>query len=175
MLSSMGFHDMKFVDYAYVNVHVTVVIWTFRDNSSCLKDVYILSCLWVNIQDIIGKTTLWLWKVRRFLGEKNPSHFEHLSVAAFVKSKQIKTCHIPGMAIESETIKNHYWRVSIVMMSSRRSRDYKCVMKSLLDQLPETPRVTEIVMDFERVMSATLQDVQILGCSFHWPYGGRHK
>ena len=45
-------------------------------------------------------------------------------------------------------------------------------MTSLLDQLPESPRVTEIVMDFERAMwngvSATLQDVKILYCSFHW-------
>ena len=63
-------------------------------------------------------------------------------------------------------------QLAFVLMSSRRKRYYKYVMKSLLDQLSESPRVTEIIIDFERAMcngvSATLQDVKILGCLFHW-------
>ncbi|XP_066287629.1 uncharacterized protein [Branchiostoma lanceolatum] len=59
-----------------------------------------------------------------------------------------------------------------VLMSRREIRDYKKVLKKILELLPEPPKVTRAMMDFEKAMwsamSQVLPDVTLTGCMFHW-------
>lgn len=57
-------------------------------------------------------------------------------------------------------------------MSGKKRRDYKAVLDAVISISPSPPRVTKVMLDFERaVWSAlrqTLPGVQLKGCSFHW-------
>ena len=57
-------------------------------------------------------------------------------------------------------------------MSGKKRRDYKAVLDAVISILPSPPRVTKVMLDFEKaVWSAlrqTLPGVQLKGCSFHW-------
>ena len=58
-----------------------------------------------------------------------------------------------------------------VLMSGKRRRDYKKVMKEVLRVLPDDPAVEHLVIDFEaalwRAAEQVLPDVQRHGCAFH--------
>ena len=57
-------------------------------------------------------------------------------------------------------------------MSGKRKRDYKKVLKKLLESLPSSPAVKSVVMDFEsalwKVFPKVYPGVELQGCSFHW-------
>ena len=59
-----------------------------------------------------------------------------------------------------------------VIMSGQKRQDYKAVLDAVISILPRPPRVTKVMLDFEKaVWSAlrqTLPNVQLKGCSFHW-------
>lgn len=59
-----------------------------------------------------------------------------------------------------------------VIMSGQKRRDYRAVLDAVTSILPRPPRVTKVMLDFEKaVWSAlrqTLPNVQLKGCSFHW-------
>jgi hypothetical protein len=59
-----------------------------------------------------------------------------------------------------------------VLMSRRKKTDYRAVIQAVLSHLPSEPAVRECVLDFERSMwsglQATLPDVSLHGCWFHW-------
>ncbi|KAI0220396.1 hypothetical protein LSAT2_028071 [Lamellibrachia satsuma] len=58
------------------------------------------------------------------------------------------------------------------MMSRRRTNDYVAVLQAILEVLPGTPAVAEIVMDFERAAwraaDRVMPDIRCQGCAFHW-------
>ena len=51
-------------------------------------------------------------------------------------------------------------------------KDYKKVLKRLLEILPSAPAVRQVTLDFERAVWAALRDViphvRLHGCVFHW-------
>ena len=57
-------------------------------------------------------------------------------------------------------------------MSSRRKRDYKAVLRSVLNLLPSAPSVEEFVTDFEsatwKAVASVLPETKLQGCAFHW-------
>ncbi|XP_035670971.1 uncharacterized protein LOC118412295 [Branchiostoma floridae] len=59
-----------------------------------------------------------------------------------------------------------------VLMSRREKKDYKKVLKKILDILPGPPNVKRAMMDFEKAMwpamRQVLPDVHLTGCMFHW-------
>ncbi|XP_067024035.1 uncharacterized protein [Acropora muricata] len=59
-----------------------------------------------------------------------------------------------------------------VLMSGRKKKDYRKVLKSILELLPVAHEVRQITIDFERAMWSVLRqlfpDVRIKGCVFHW-------
>ena len=59
-----------------------------------------------------------------------------------------------------------------VLMSGRRKKDYKKVLKLIREILPTPPQVQQVTVDFEKaVWSAfrkVMPEVHIMGCSFHW-------
>ena len=59
-----------------------------------------------------------------------------------------------------------------VIMAGKKRRDYKAVLDAVISIFPPPPRVTKVMLDFEKaVWSAlrqTLPGVQLKGCSFHW-------
>ncbi|KAK3731056.1 hypothetical protein QZH41_019214 [Actinostola sp. cb2023] len=59
-----------------------------------------------------------------------------------------------------------------VLMSGRKKKDYKKVLRKVLSILPSEPRVKEVVLDFERALWSCIRkemvDVNIVGCAFHW-------
>ncbi len=54
----------------------------------------------------------------------------------------------------------------------RRQAIYKSVLLTILQELPRTPKVKTITIDFEAAMwsaiGTTMPDVEMRGCSFHW-------
>lgn len=59
-----------------------------------------------------------------------------------------------------------------VLMSGRKKKDYRKVMKSILEMLPVEPDVRQITIDFEKALWGVLRqlfpEVRIKGCVFHW-------
>ena len=59
-----------------------------------------------------------------------------------------------------------------VLMSGKKKKDYRAVMKEILRLLPNQPSVKKVTIDFERAMWSTfrklLPEVRIMGCAFHW-------
>lgn len=57
-------------------------------------------------------------------------------------------------------------------MSGRKKKDYRKVIKSILDLLPVEPDVRQITVDFQKalwsVLRQVLPGVKIKGCVFHW-------
>nr|XP_058965772.1 uncharacterized protein LOC131792421 [Pocillopora verrucosa] len=57
-------------------------------------------------------------------------------------------------------------------MSGRKKKDYRKVLKSILQMFPVDPEVCQITIDFEKalwsVLRLLLPDVKIKGCVFHW-------
>ncbi|XP_068707730.1 uncharacterized protein [Montipora foliosa] len=72
---------------------------------------------------------------------------------------------------ELKTMPNKYLFV-FVLMPGRKKKDYREVLKTILDLLPIAPNVQQVTLDFEKAMWAALRmiqpDVQIKGCVFHW-------
>jgi len=59
-----------------------------------------------------------------------------------------------------------------VYMSGRKRRDYVAVLRKVVEVLPSTPAVQQIVSDFERPLWKAVQEVIVRaghrGCAFHW-------
>ena len=59
-----------------------------------------------------------------------------------------------------------------VLMSGKKRKDYRAVVKDILRLLPNQPSVKKITIDFERAIWSTfrklLPEVRIMGCAFHW-------
>ena len=59
-----------------------------------------------------------------------------------------------------------------VLMSGKRKKDYRKVLKRVLECLPDAPAVKSAVMDFEsslwKVFPIVYPGVELQGCSFHW-------
>ncbi|XP_068680633.1 uncharacterized protein [Montipora foliosa] len=59
-----------------------------------------------------------------------------------------------------------------VVMSRRKKRDYRAVLKEVLSILPSAPAVRRMTLDFERalwtVLRQWLPDISLQGCLFHW-------
>ncbi|XP_073235751.1 uncharacterized protein [Porites lutea] len=62
--------------------------------------------------------------------------------------------------------------LAFVLMSGRKKKDYRKVMKSILEMLPVEPDVRQITIDFEKALWGVLRqlfpEVRIKGCVFHW-------
>ena len=58
------------------------------------------------------------------------------------------------------------------LMSGKKTKDYKAVIKAVLEMLPVPPAVRKITVDFEMTVWKTLRElmpnVDIMGCVFHW-------
>jgi hypothetical protein len=59
-----------------------------------------------------------------------------------------------------------------VLMSGRKAKDYKKVLKKILQILPTAPKVKQFTVDFEAAMWRALREVfptgNVMGCLFHW-------
>ncbi|KAI0231478.1 hypothetical protein LSAT2_018176, partial [Lamellibrachia satsuma] len=59
-----------------------------------------------------------------------------------------------------------------VLMSGRKTQDYKDVLRAVVALLPSEPRVKRVVIDFERAMwkgfVSVMPEVKLKGCAFHW-------
>ncbi|XP_044184342.1 uncharacterized protein LOC122964670 [Acropora millepora] len=59
-----------------------------------------------------------------------------------------------------------------VLMSGKKKRDYREVLRKVLALLPSSPTVTKTVLDFESalwtVFCQVMPDVSLKGCLFHW-------
>ena len=59
-----------------------------------------------------------------------------------------------------------------VLMSGRKTHDYKDVLRGVIGLLPSEPRVKRVVIDFERAMwkgfVSVMPEVELKGCAFHW-------
>ena len=67
--------------------------------------------------------------------------------------------------------------LAFILMSRRRKSDYKIVLETLFNMLPDKPIVKEVVLDFERAMWGAFrivlrkfncQQARLHGCQFHW-------
>ena len=62
--------------------------------------------------------------------------------------------------------------LAFAVMSRRRRKDYKRVLKALLTALPQQPRVRAVVSDFEAAIRSAvrtvLPEVAHRGCAFHF-------
>ena len=59
-----------------------------------------------------------------------------------------------------------------VLMSGRKTQDYKDVLRAVIALLPSEPCVKRVVIDFERAMwkgfVSVMPEVELKGCAFHW-------
>ena len=59
-----------------------------------------------------------------------------------------------------------------VLVSGRKTHDYKDVLRAVIGLLPSEPRVKRVVIDFERAMwkgfVSVMPEVELKGCAFHW-------
>ncbi|XP_063045415.1 uncharacterized protein LOC134439457 [Engraulis encrasicolus] len=66
-----------------------------------------------------------------------------------------------------------------VLMSRCKKKDYKRVLREILDILPRPPKVTRAMHGFEKslwsAMSRVLPHVRLTGCMFHWKQAVFHK
>ncbi|XP_019628711.1 PREDICTED: uncharacterized protein LOC109473277 [Branchiostoma belcheri] len=62
--------------------------------------------------------------------------------------------------------------MAFVLMSGKRKKDYKKVLKKVKSLLPQTPHVKTFVMDYEAALWLALDEVfpgkSRKGCAFHW-------
>ena len=56
------------------------------------------------------------------------------------------------------------------VMSGKRKRNYRAVLRAVIRSLPTQPAVKEIVLEAAtwNAISSVLQDVSMMGCCFHW-------
>ena len=59
-----------------------------------------------------------------------------------------------------------------ILMSGKKSKDYKKVLSALKDLLPREPSVCTATMDYEAAIWKAIRDVfpavKVRGCAFHW-------
>ena len=59
-----------------------------------------------------------------------------------------------------------------VLMSGRKTQDYKDVLRAVVALLPSEPCVKRVVIDFERAMwkgfVSVMAEVELNGCAFYW-------
>ena len=62
--------------------------------------------------------------------------------------------------------------LAFIVMSLRRKKDYKCVLRALIAALPKRPRVQSVVADFEAAVWSAVRNVLPgviqRGCAFHF-------
>jgi len=58
------------------------------------------------------------------------------------------------------------------LMSGKRKRDYRAMLRAVLDPLPSPPAVRKVTLDFEctlwTVFRELLPNIALQGCLFHW-------
>jgi len=58
------------------------------------------------------------------------------------------------------------------LMSGRKTKDYKAMIKAVLQMLPVLPAVKKITLDYGIAVWKTIRElmpnVDIVGCVFHW-------
>ena len=78
------------------------------------------------------------------------------SIHAFVKGEDGKTKQVP---------------LCFAVMSRRKARDYKAVLRAVKKKLPDL-NVKSVTLDFEKAMWIAFRevfpDIKIYGCMFHW-------
>ncbi|KAJ7389792.1 hypothetical protein OS493_029215 [Desmophyllum pertusum] len=57
-------------------------------------------------------------------------------------------------------------------MSGKKKKDYRKVLKTVLNLLPSRPSLKKVTIDFEKAIWAVLREllptVEIQGCVFYW-------
>ena len=68
-----------------------------------------------------------------------------------------------------------------IIMAGKKRRDYKAVLDAVISIFPPPPRVTKVMLDFEKAVWSALRQtfpgVQLKRCSStgHKPYGERYS
>lgn len=59
-----------------------------------------------------------------------------------------------------------------VLMANKKEKDYKKVLKKIIELLPSKPAIKQVTIDFEKALWAAFRTVlpaiSIMGCVFHW-------
>ncbi|XP_044163839.1 uncharacterized protein LOC122948212 [Acropora millepora] len=57
-------------------------------------------------------------------------------------------------------------------MSGKKKKDYRAVIREIINNIPGQPSVKKVTVDFERAIWSAFQkvlpEVRIMGCAFHW-------